>query len=312
MHATLIAEDFAGMWSQGRGLAERAGFSWECEPVLMRKADPWQRLPVRLWPSPLKRVEPLTISSKTDLIISLGGRGGVVGAALGERLRLPVVQIQNPRLSLKKYMLVVANQHDRLTGDNVFEARTALHGVTEAVLEQARTRWHRTIRAGRKPVLGVLLGGSNGRFRFEEKEAAHIADIIKDFMCARQAECVVTPSRRTGQAALALLKERLEPIGARFLDGKGEENPYIGLLACSDILAVTTDSVSMVSEAVATSLPVGILPLSGHSSRITNFIRMLEKQGRVRSFSSMMSFDRVERLDDTSLAAEELWRRMKL
>lgn len=312
MHATLIAEDFAGMWSQGRGLAERAGFTWERQPLVMRQGDLWQRLPVQFWPAPLKRVEPLELSSHTDLIISMGGRGGVVGAALGKRYNLPVVQIQNPRISLKHYALVVSNHHDHLAGKNVFEARTALHGVTIDALERARLRWLSDVKVDEKPVLGVLLGGSNGRFCFEEKEAAHIADKIEQFMQARHVSCVVTPSRRTGREALALLKQRLEPLGVRFLEGDGENNPYMGILSCSDMLAVTTDSVSMVSEAVATDLPVGILPLSGHSSRINDFIKMLEKQGRVKPFSSTLSFECLERLDDTSLAAEELWRRLKL
>lgn len=312
MHATLIAEDFAGMWSQGRGLAERVGFSWERQPIFMRKGDVWQCLPARLWPSPLKRVEPFVLSPKTDVIISLGGRGGIIGAALGKHYGLPVIQVQNPRTSLEPYAVVIAHHHDQLEGKNVFLTRTALHGVTEDVLKQAFSQWKAIIRTDEKPVLGVLLGGSNGRFRFDVSEAAHIAQQLGHFIRQRNVSCVITPSRRTSPEALTLLKTELEPLGGRFLEGTGQNNPYMGVLACSDMLAVTMDSVSMISEAVATSLPVGILPLSGHSKRIAHFIKMLEKQGRVHSFSADLPLETAERLDDTSLAAEEIRRYMKL
>lgn len=308
MHATLIAEDFAGMWSQGRGLAERAGFSWEKQPVIMRQNDLLQYLPTKFWPSPLRRVEPFALSPHTDVIISMGGRGGVIGAAVGQKYQRPVIQIQNPRISLKQYTLVIASIHDRLQGDNVFSVRTALHGMTDTVLAEARQEWHEVIKRGPQPVLGVLLGGSNGRFRFGVDEAYNMAEQLSTFIQRRHMACVVTPSRRTSADALTVLKDKLRPLGVRFLEGTGEENPYKGILACADMLAVTTDSVSMISEAVATSAPVGILPLSGHSSRIAHFIALLQKEGRVQSFSVNLPLKQMEKLDDTALAVEEIHR----
>ncbi|MXV44284.1 hypothetical protein GS501_04365 [Saccharibacter sp. 17.LH.SD] len=311
MHATLIAENFVGMWSQARGLAERAGFRHSQQPIIKRETI-WKRLPSRLWVRPLSVIEPIQLSPETRLIMSVGGCGAVVGAALGKRYGLPVVQIQNPRTSLHPYALVVANTHDRLKGENVCVARTAMHGVTEDFLQQARQRWASIIRCDDKPVLGVLLGGSNGRYRFGELEAQIIADKMEAFIKQHQVHCVVTSSRRTSERAVALLKKRLEPYGACFRGGEGEENPYAGILACSDCLAVTTDSVSMISEAVATTQPVGILPLTGHSTRIGEFIDLLMRVGRVQSFDVNMARQPVEKLDDTTRAAEEIHRRIML
>lgn len=311
MHAAIIAEDFAGMRSQGRGLAERAGFSWAFHPVVINKEKLVSRLPVRFWPHALGLFAPFNLAPSTRLIISVGGKGAVAGAALGKHYGLPVVQIQHPRAKLSPFALVVASQHDRLVGPNVLSVRTAMHDVTPARLDQAVGQWQERIRAGAQQVLGVLIGGSNGRYRLEEAEAVALSDELAAFMRLTNARCVLTPSRRTSRRALAVFQERLAPLGAVVMEGDGGENPYMGVLACSDVLAVTQDSVSMMSEAVATEKPVCILPLKGRSSRIERFVTILEKAGRVQSSLRNISFMPCERLDDTTLAADEIHHRIQ-
>lgn len=321
MHATLVAEDFAGMRAQACGLAERAGMSWDFLSVQRPTGG------ARLWPNAfsVRQARQAQISRKTQLFISVGGRGGAVGRELGKLYGLPVVQVQNPRRNLKDFTLVIANAHDRLMGDNVVEVRTALHGVTGGRLTAARREWRDRLSGGlsnerqtgtQRKLLGVLLGGPNGRYRFGEKEAADLAQCLGGFLRATEdrleTACVLVPSRRTSPKALRVLEEILAPLGARVMGKAGEENPYVGVLACADLLAVTNDSVSMISEAAATSVPIGILKLPGASTRLSAFVRDLEKAGRVQDFGNMsFSSGRREKLDDTSLAAREMLRRLE-
>lgn len=72
----------------------------------------------------------------------------------------------------------------------------------------------------------------------------------------------VTPSRRTAPEAAAALSRRLAPFGAFVWDGGGA-NPYFGLLALADAIVVTCDSVSMMSEAAATTAPIFIFECRG-------------------------------------------------
>ena len=76
----------------------------------------------------------------------------------------------------------------------------------------------------------------------------------------------VTPSRRTDPAVTRVLAETLAPLGGYVWDGSGD-NPYFGMLALADAIVVTMDSVSMVSEAVATTAPVMLARLPGRSRR---------------------------------------------
>lgn len=311
IHATLIAENYAGHLSQGKGLAERAGFSWEFQPVIFRKKNLLSQLFFRSGFRLLEQIEPVIIKPETDVLISMAGKGSRVAALLGGIHKIPVIQIQDPRMSLKNFTLVIANEHDHLKGEKVVTVRTALHPVTQEKLDQARQNWQGRLCQEERCLLGVLLGGTNGRYEFGKKEAVMIAERIRDFITARQMACVITASRRTSPEVLSVMKTLLQPCGVRFLGGEGKENPYLGILACSDCLAVTEDSVSMISEAVATTCPVGILPLSGQSTRLKSFVRGLEKMGRVVPFDRDMRLSPMEKLDDTPRAVERIKKHLK-
>ena len=74
------------------------------------------------------------------LAIGCGGMAGAVLAAL-RRQSMRVVQVQNPRMDINRFDLIIANAHDELTGPNVIVVRTALHRVTPARLAEAAEAW---------------------------------------------------------------------------------------------------------------------------------------------------------------------------
>ena len=84
------------------------------------------------------------------------------------------------------------------------------------------------------------------------------------------------------------------------------------MLALADAIVVTEDSVSMVSEAVATAAPVLLAELPGRSRRIGLFHQGLLAEGRVRRFAGRCEVWPTAPLNDTPLAAAELRRRLRL
>ncbi|AOX21221.1 mitochondrial fission ELM1 family protein [Kozakia baliensis] len=309
MSVAIIAEDFAGMRAQASGLAERAGLDWHFHAVKMR--GPWAKLPARFCPNPLAAMDRIDLPPKTTLLMSVGGTGGVAAAALKRRTGLKLVQIQNPRMSFSRFDLIVANCHDGISGSNVVLCRNALHGMTPEKLAPERSKWSPILRRPEHKLVSVLIGGANGRFRFGIDEAATLADGLAAMMTRDGVQIALTPSRRTDPQALAVLRTVLSPLGAFIWDGEGD-NPYRGLLACADLIVVTMDSVSMVSEAVSTTAPVMIVELPGRSKRISAFIRTLQEAGRVKPFIPRWAFWPVTPLDDTPMAAGEMRRRLAI
>jgi mitochondrial fission protein ELM1 len=267
---------------------------------------PWWWMPGRLWPSPLRAVRITT--PPEPLAIGCGGKAAPVLAALRRRGKL-TVQIQHPRMDPRKFDLVVVTTHDGLTGPNVIVTRTALHRATPARLAAARADWAGRLAHLPRPLVAVLVGGSNGRFRLEAAEGAALAAQLAAIMRTDGVGVAVTPSRRTAPAVQQALRATLSPLGAFVWDGEGE-NPYFGLLAHADAIVVTADSVSMVSEAVATSAPVLLAELPGRSRRIGAFLDGLKAEGRVRPFLGRLETWQASPLDDTPLAADMVRRRL--
>lgn len=310
MKALIVAEDFAGMRAQGAGLAEKAGLEWDFSPVHIQSA--WSHIPARFWPTPLKRVAAVASPIDTAVIISVGGTGGIIGAAIARREGLPIVQIQNPRVDPKRFDLVIANTHDEISGSNILISRNALHPVTLQNLSDARQQWRGILKPDTRPLLSVMIGGANGRFSLGHAEADRMASEIIAFTKHTGFRSIVTPSRRSDPEAMSLMEARLRPHGIEFLRGEGSENPYRGMLACADMIAVTIDSVSMISEAAATSVPVAIMDLPGRSRRIGRFVQTLENAGRVKRFTPECLPWTTSALDDTPMVAREMRRRLNL
>jgi len=300
-------EDYAGLRSQGFGLAEAAGLAPELRILTAR--FPWRHVTAKLWPWPLACVSPGIVDPPyPGLVIGCGRAGTVVGAALA-RKDVDVVAVQHPHMDPSRFRLVVVNRHDGLTGPNVIVTRTALHRVTEARLAEERARWEARLAHLPRPLVSVLVGGSNGRYRLDAAVAEDLAGKLAGMMQEDRVGLALTPSRRTDDAAKRVFAEILAPLGAWVWDGAGE-NPYFGMLALADMIVVTQDSVSMVSEAVASPAPVMLARLPGHSRHIGLFIDDMLGSGRVRDFAGRYEHWPVSPMNDTVEAGAEMRRRL--
>ena len=296
-----------GLRAQALGLAEAAGFLPDLR--VLQPIGLWRYLPPALWARPLRAVDRLAWEAPLPrLVIGCGGAGARLAAAL-RRPGVKVVAVQHPRMPLDKFDLVLAARHDGITGANVIVTRNALHRVTPARLAAEAERWRPVFAGLPGPRVAVLLGGSNGRYRLDEETAEALAADLAGMMDRDKVSLMVTPSRRTGPEALHVIRQTLAPRGAWIWDGKGE-NPYFGLLGLADAIIVTADSVSMVSEAVATPVPVMLARLPGKSGRIGGFMEAMVQDGRVRDFAGRLEMWDTAPLDDTEAAALEMRRRL--
>ncbi len=300
--ALVLTEDLVGLRNQALGLAERAGLAVDCRTLAPRGV--WQHLPARFWPDPLATAG-VDLAAAPRLMIGCGGKSAAVGAALRARGHV-AVQVQNPRLDPRRFDLVIVQPHDRLTGRNVMVTRTALHRVTPEALQAARVVWAPRFAGLGGYLISVLIGGGNGRLRFDAATARELGQSLVEMARAAGAGIALTPSRRTTPEALAALRATLAGRpDVFFWDGDGE-NPYLGLLACADTVVVTGDSVSMISEAAATDAPVLVAGLPGTSRRIGAFTDALLANGRIRRYAGRLENWNAAALDDTPRAAAAL------
>jgi mitochondrial fission protein ELM1 len=184
----------------------------------------------------------------------------------------------------------------------------AIHPMTKAKLAEAAAHWQNAFASLQRPLIGVLVGGSNGRYRLEKPEAEQLGEKLATLARQNHAGLAVTPSRRTGAANEAILRARLDGMPSFIWDGQGE-NPYLGILALADALVVTEDSVSMTSEALATGRPVYVARLPGRSRRQGRFHEALMAAGYTRPLGTELATWSYTPPDDTARAAAECRRR---
>lgn len=303
--ARVLCADLAGLRAQAIGLVEAAGFAIDSRVIAPKR--PWNLLSPMLWPDPRCAIEPAALAApEGDLLVGAGGAAARLVATL-RRPDLPAVIIQHPRMDPDRFDAIIAAKHDDLTGPNVIVTRTALHRVTAERLAAARTEWMPRFAHLPRPLVAVLVGGSNGRYRLDTGAARDLAGGLATMMDHDRVGVMLTPSRRTDAAARAILADALTPRGAYVWDMQGE-NPYFGMLAAADVIVATADSVSMVSEAVATEAPVLLARLPGKSTRIGAFMDDMRRSGRVRDFAGRFDLWPVSPLNDTPMAAAELRR----
>ena len=271
-----ITNGAAGFRTQARGLAE-AVFPDAVEKTVDVRA-PWSLAPPALWPLTLRGLDPGKDRLEPpwpDVVVSCGRKAAKAAIAIKRASggRTLAVHIQHPLAPPSEFDLIIPMRHDPpLAGPNVVPIDLALHDVTPEVLAAAAETWRERFSDLPRPLTGVLLGGSTKRHLFTVDQGRVLAEQLK----ALRAEggLAVTPSRRTPDEVKAVLREAFAGDPGVFLWDEAGDNPYRGILALSDRLAATGDSVSMVSEAVATGRPVAVFDLGGGKRR-QRFIRNL-------------------------------------
>jgi uncharacterized protein len=304
----ILTEGLAGTEAPCRGLARALALAPVIKRVKVRQ--PWDFLPGRLW---FKALSAPTADSDRlappwpDLVISSGNVAAPLAVAIkrasGGATR--IVHIQNPKMPLRLFDLVIAPRHDGIAGDNVVITRGTLHGLAPGALAEAERAWQPVFAHLKRPLLAFLCGGSNGRFELTPARIGAICAGLRQRMARDGIGVAVTPSRRTGEANTALLHAELGAAGAYVWDGVAP-NPYLGLLAHADFVAVTQDSVSMISEAIGTGKPVYWIPLAGRSRRLQRFVEALTADGVLRRWpddGAPLATWRYDPPDDTARAA---------
>ena len=293
----IVTDGKAGMESQCLGLAEAVGLDPRIIRVELR--PPWRQL------APHFRIElgrafvgqPL-LPPWPDLLIATGRQS--VPASLYVRAqskRTRRVQIQNPVISSSNFDLVIAPVHDDLWGDNVVQTIGALHRVTHERLAAEAKKLGPRLTDLQRPFIGVLIGGANDAYAFDQNDARRFAAQLVGYAKSIGASVLVTPSRRTGEENIAVLRAALADIPGFFWNGFGE-NPYYGILGLSDVILVTADSVNMITESCATGRPVYIYNLPGGSKKSANFLDALTLRGYARKYSGSLEPYGVNRLDE--------------
>ncbi len=290
-----------GMVNQAVGLAEASGYPYRNKKVLLRRR--YRFLPGHIAAKiaglgVLNRVsDQLDDAEMPDIVIACGRRSIAAALALKWHSPTPIflVYIHHPRIALNFFDMVVPSYHDAIFGKHVYPTGPSLHRVTERILLQAKQDWHFPELAA--PILSVLIGGNNRSYRMRESVVEFACQELQQL--SQKFGIALSFSRRTPFIAWTIFMRKLGKQPNIFIWSGVGDNPYFALLAHADALLVSSESVSMISEAIFTGKPVYLLELPGSSKRFHHFHNWLYQNDYCRPFQGKIELNWGKSINDT-------------
>jgi uncharacterized protein len=295
----VLADPRAGTAAQALGIAERLGAPFRAVPLEWGTAA---ALPLA-WPSLLGLAPAARAGFRPPwprLVVSAGRRSAPVSLWLAGR-GARTVHCMRPPFGRRRFDLLVLGRHDSPppTAPNVLPILGATHRVSPAALAAARTEWA-ALGAMPVPRVALLMGGKVRATGMDPAAAAAVGAQVAGFA----GSVLASTSRRTGAAATAALAEALRAVPhSLFRWGDAGANPYLGFLAWADAVVATGDSVSMVSEALATNGPVFIADPGGLGPRHRALHASLYAAGQARPLVARPPFFARAPLDESGRVA---------
>ena len=299
----VISDGSAGMINQAWGLAESLSLEVTLKKIKLRQ--PWESL------APYFRCGlDYCLSADSDSldlpypdVVFASGRHAILPALLVKEKSpsTKIVYFQNPKISSECFDAVICPEHDNYTGVNVITTLGATHRITNEKLKTAAQHFAH-LNPDHKPVLSVIIGGPNKKYSMPDDFAERLSHDLNQLL-DQGWRILMTLSRRTPLSIAEKLRQL--PDSIYIWDGEGD-NPYFGLLGLANALLVTCDSVSMISEACATSADVYLYKLKGRYPKFDCFHARVMSLGRTRWWTGEIKSGTVTPLTVTQDAATKL------
>ena len=242
------------------------------------------------------------LTRAADLVVSCGASTAPINLLWAAENRAKSVVIMNPApLPLSRFHLVIAPQHDGLPPrPNVVQTVGAMsRPLGEAALRDAARHLHANPKCRvpaaaeqARPVIAVFIGGDTSHYALSPAFAEALLAQVQAAAEAADGWYVVTTSRRTSPAVERTLSERTarDPRCRLLLVASRDplNGTMEGMLGWAEAAVVTSESVSMISEACASGRRVVVVEpprRRGQGGALTKqhrFLRQLVERGHVR------------------------------
>ena len=309
LKAHLLTQGMHGMISQVEGLSKALGLEFVHHTVKLKPF--WNLIPPKITPiSENLLTEKFLCNSK--IIISCGRKSVIHSIALKKRFKKEIfnIHIQDPKVSLKNFDLIVCPEHDNLKGENVVTTKGAIHYLTENEINKKSK--YIEFNQKNKKIVSFILGGPNKYYDYSDRQTDIIFNKVKNLFTPDKYKIIVVPSYRTPKN---LIKKAYNTfINDHLVFKNVDKNAYLSALSLSDFIVVTCDSTSMISEAAITGKPIyvaNMLPIK-NNKRFKNFYSEFKKLNIIRDLEDTIDLWSYNKLDEVNRIAPIIKKKMKL
>ncbi|MEI7999320.1 MAG: ELM1/GtrOC1 family putative glycosyltransferase [Candidatus Omnitrophota bacterium] len=235
------------------------------------------------------------VISKPDFIVACGSQVAGVSFILSRTWPTQSIHILKPGvLDWRWFSLIVLPQHDKPSGSSfkrLMLTKVALNLITVEYLKQQEEKLllrYSHLKGNVRSKIGVLIGGNTKGVVFDSHQIRLLVHQLKDAAKHFNMDLLVTTSRRTPKDIDEMLTKELRnfercPLLIIANDSNIPE-AVGGILALSDLLVVSGESISMISEAVSSGKKTIVFSAGGNytqnsSSKYDRFVLGLNQQG---------------------------------
>lgn len=224
-----------------------------------------------------------------DFFISSGSSMTPLNLCMARECRAKSIVLMKPfwPFNYYRYDLALVPAHDRgPMPRETFRTLLVPSLSDHDRLEQAGKKFGKSLRAASRVRMAVFLGGPTRHYRMSLASMEKVIQAIES-ASGLLGDYLVTTSRRTPEGIVRFLKElRSDLKGCQELVVASEDSrPEVvpGMMKLAEILVITEDSISMISEAVASAKKVVVLGLATETlpAKHRRFLQLLLEKSAI-------------------------------
>ena len=230
-------------------------------------------------------------------------------------------------LSAQNFDLVVVPRHDedKCRGDNIIYTMGATSHISEGFIFAEAVTLYPTLKGQVKTPIGLLIGGDSAMNEIPPEMGAELAKEVLLLCEENGLSLLSTTSRRTRPETEKAMAAEIKNHPANvymLLASESPDNPVPGIIGLCEIVLVTEDSVSMVSEIISGGRHAVVVKV-GKKKKHNKFEKLfvdLQKEGYItytsieeinQNVSGLLSMKKagLKPFDESRRVAQEIERR---
>jgi len=223
------------------------------------------------------------IERNPDIVLSCGSSLAAINYLMTRENNAKSVVIMRPGiLSIKRFNLVIMLRHDKPTPrKNVLITEGALNLISDEYLKIQSEK----LNLLQGNYLGLLLGGDAKDFVLSRQTTSKVIKQVKEVSKSLGLDILVSTSRRTSGEIEALVKDEFKGYPrTKLLIIANEQNipeAVGGILGLSELIVVSPESTSMISEAASSNKYVTVFKEKGLSKKHQRFLDNMQRNKNI-------------------------------
>lgn len=249
---------------------------------------------------------------EADLVIGCGRQAVAPLIAFRRSNRTAfIVYVQDPRTDPSRFDVVVAPDHDGISGPSVETMVGSPNRITRDTIIGGTLAHAARLGLLPMPRAMIAIGGPSKTHMMSGATIQLHLDAAASLI-QKGYSLLVTTSRRTPESARIAWQSFANDQDNIWLHTPDSEaqNPYFAFLGGADILLVTEESTNMLTEACTTGKPVYRLAMDGNPGKFQTLYATLATRCHVRRWNGTLETRPYAALDETNRVAQRIIARM--